>query len=334
MWQSRPLKKRTGIRKVNYKMRDAAFSRQRYWGEPFPIVWKNGIAYPLDESELPLELPHVDSYKPGPDGEGPLANIKEWALIPSPPTPLHGVERGAALIPGPSPQVEKGAALIPGPSPQVEKGAARVPKYAVYTPMQYELAKRMRKEYTEAEGELWELLRDSKLGVKFRRQHPIDKYIVDFVCLQERLIVEVDGGYHNDEEQKQYDEVRTRVLNTIGFEVLRFTNEEVIADPYKIKDGIKAKIVQKKRSRRTSSPPAERVGVRDRGRGKPTPCPAMPVHPGIFSVIWTRTIKKNSVIEKYPTTGTRWICTSAAPSMPWAICSTAACGPSSCLIWI
>ena len=56
-------------------MRDAAFSRQRYWGEPFPIVWKDGIAYPLDENELPLELPHVESYKPGPEGEGPLANI-------------------------------------------------------------------------------------------------------------------------------------------------------------------------------------------------------------------------------------------------------------------
>ena len=67
-----------GVRKVNYKMRDAAFSRQRYWGEPFPIVWKNGIAYPLAENELPLELPHVESYKPGPEGEGPLANIAEW----------------------------------------------------------------------------------------------------------------------------------------------------------------------------------------------------------------------------------------------------------------
>jgi leucyl-tRNA synthetase len=67
-----------GKAKVNYKMRDAAFSRQRYWGEPFPIVWKNAIAYPLDESELPLELPEVESYKPGPEGEGPLANIPEW----------------------------------------------------------------------------------------------------------------------------------------------------------------------------------------------------------------------------------------------------------------
>ena len=68
----------TGNPRVNYKIRDAAFSRQRYWGEPFPIIWKNGIAYPLDEKDLPLELPKVDSYKAGPDGEGPLANLPEW----------------------------------------------------------------------------------------------------------------------------------------------------------------------------------------------------------------------------------------------------------------
>jgi leucyl-tRNA synthetase len=67
-----------GKRQVNYKMRDAGFSRQRYWGEPFPIKWIDGMAHPLDEKELPLELPHVDSYKPGPDGQGPLANIPDW----------------------------------------------------------------------------------------------------------------------------------------------------------------------------------------------------------------------------------------------------------------
>ncbi|NTS39592.1 leucine--tRNA ligase [Flavisolibacter sp. BT320] len=67
-----------GKRKVNFRMRDAAFSRQRYWGEPFPVKWIEGIAYPLDESELPLELPYVESYGPGPEGEGPLANIPEW----------------------------------------------------------------------------------------------------------------------------------------------------------------------------------------------------------------------------------------------------------------
>ncbi|HVB02682.1 MAG TPA: leucine--tRNA ligase [Chitinophagaceae bacterium] len=68
----------TGRRRVNYKMRDAAFSRQRYWGEPFPIVWEDGIAFPLKDGELPLELPHVEHYQPGPEGEGPLANISEW----------------------------------------------------------------------------------------------------------------------------------------------------------------------------------------------------------------------------------------------------------------
>ena len=64
-----------GKRKVNYKMHDAAFSRQRYWGEPFPIIWKDGVAYPMDESELPVELPHMEELKPGPDGEGPLSNL-------------------------------------------------------------------------------------------------------------------------------------------------------------------------------------------------------------------------------------------------------------------
>ncbi len=70
-----------GTPKVNYRMRDAAFSRQRYWGEPFPIVWLDGIARPLDEKELPLELPHVDKYGPGPEGEGPLANVPAWTAL-------------------------------------------------------------------------------------------------------------------------------------------------------------------------------------------------------------------------------------------------------------
>jgi leucyl-tRNA synthetase len=72
-----------GRRQINYRMRDAGFSRQRYWGEPFPIVYKAGIAYALEESDLPLELPYVENYGPGPEGQGPLANIKEWVSLPS-----------------------------------------------------------------------------------------------------------------------------------------------------------------------------------------------------------------------------------------------------------
>lgn len=82
-----------GKRKVNYKMRDAGFSRQRYWGEPFPITWKDGIAVPLDESELPLELPHVDKYGPGPEGEGPLANLNDWVNV-------EGGRRETSTMPG------------------------------------------------------------------------------------------------------------------------------------------------------------------------------------------------------------------------------------------
>ena len=106
-----------------------------------------------------------------------------------------------------------------------------------------EEAKRMRKEPTEAEAALWELLRDKKLGDKFRRQHLIDDFIVDFVCLSKNLIIEVDGGYHNDLTQKEYDEQRTLFLNEKGFKVIRFTNEEVLANTEAVLKEIKEELV-------------------------------------------------------------------------------------------
>ena len=69
-----------GYRKVNYRLRDAIFSRQRYWGEPFPIYYKEGMPYALDESELPLELPEIDKYLPTETGEPPLARAKNWMI--------------------------------------------------------------------------------------------------------------------------------------------------------------------------------------------------------------------------------------------------------------
>ena len=67
-----------GRRKTNYRLRDAIFSRQRYWGEPFPIYYRDGIPTPLPESELPLRLPEISSFKPSADGEPPLARAKDW----------------------------------------------------------------------------------------------------------------------------------------------------------------------------------------------------------------------------------------------------------------
>lgn len=84
-----------GKRKVNYKMRDAAFSRQRYWGEPFPIVWKNGVAIPLNEKDLPLVLPRMTEIKPGKEGDGPLSNNENWIVSSS-----IGGRREGATMPG------------------------------------------------------------------------------------------------------------------------------------------------------------------------------------------------------------------------------------------
>ena len=67
-----------GHRKINYRIRDAIFSRQRYWGEPFPIYYKDGIATPVDFADLPLTLPEIDQYKPTEDGQPPLARAKDW----------------------------------------------------------------------------------------------------------------------------------------------------------------------------------------------------------------------------------------------------------------
>ena len=93
-----------------------------------------------------------------------------------------------------------------------------------------EKAESMRKNPTEAESAMWEMLRGKNLEAKFRRQHIIGDYIVDFVCLDSQLVVEIDGGYHNDPEQKELDRQRTGFLQSKGFSVLRFTNEEVLGN--------------------------------------------------------------------------------------------------------
>lgn len=89
-------------------------------------------------------------------------------------------------------------------------------------------ARALRKHMTLAEHLLWQALRNHQLrDMKFRRQHPIGAYIVDFYCHAARLVVEVDGDYHQLQAQRECDEVRTRALNGLGLKVLRFDNAEV-----------------------------------------------------------------------------------------------------------
>ncbi len=92
------------------------------------------------------------------------------------------------------------------------------------------LAKKLRKEMTDAERTLWTRLRGKRfLGNKFRRQHPLGPFIVDFVCLNHGLVIEVDGGHHND--TLEYDLQRTQWLESKGFKILRFWNHEVLKCP-------------------------------------------------------------------------------------------------------
>ena len=104
-------------------------------------------------------------------------------------------------------------------------------------------AREMRKNPTEAESVLWNYLSDNKMGVHFRRQHPIFNYIPDFVCLSEKIIIEIDGGYHFEGEQPQKDAERTQQLNEEGFIVLRFTNEEVTCNLEKVIESIKKHLI-------------------------------------------------------------------------------------------
>ncbi|MBS1530717.1 MAG: DUF559 domain-containing protein [Bacteroidetes bacterium] len=90
---------------------------------------------------------------------------------------------------------------------------------------------------TEAENILWQLLRNNQIGYKIRRQHAIDGYIADFVCLPKGLVIEIDGGYHH--LTKEEDEVRTKVLNGEGFDVIRFTNDDVLKKTQKVVQDIK-----------------------------------------------------------------------------------------------
>ncbi len=90
-------------------------------------------------------------------------------------------------------------------------------------------AREMRHAPTPAEDALWKHLRGRQLnGAKFRRQHAIDHYIVDFVCIERQLIIEVDGDIHARPDQNSYDAFRQRHLEEIGYRVLRFTNDAVM----------------------------------------------------------------------------------------------------------
>ena len=98
-----------------------------------------------------------------------------------------------------------------------------------------------RRQQTPAEHALWELVRDRRLdGLKFRRQFPLSIFVADFCCFELKLIVELDGGVHETKEQAAHDRNRDVYLQSLGYTLLRFPNEQVFANPYEILQAITA----------------------------------------------------------------------------------------------
>lgn len=108
----------------------------------------------------------------------------------------------------------------------LEKFLASVDRYG----MLKQFARENRNNMTEAERVLWNQIRQEQLGHKFLRQYIIGDYIVDFVCRDGGLVIEVDGAYHAERQQQEDDAIRQRNIEKLGFHFLRFTNEEVLFD--------------------------------------------------------------------------------------------------------
>lgn len=138
--------------------------------------------------------------------------------------------------------------IAPSDSPE---GEEKKPQYQTARKSEYELlkknAKELRRFSTEAESALWEMLRANQLGEKFRRQHIINDIIVDFVCLSKKLVIEVDGGYHDKPKVQELDNLKTSILNELGYKVIRFTNDEVLVNIDSVIETIKGALL--------SSPP-------------------------------------------------------------------------------
>ncbi len=162
----------------------------------------------------------------------------DWGIkVPAPPAPRRGELRKSNA--GYSADIEDARLeKITQNPPSGGMGA-----YETADPMTYGLLKNFVDEHrshpTEAENVLWQLLGGKKLdGYKFRRQHIIGNFIADFVCLPKKLIIEVDGSIHQLHENKLNDEERTQLLNNKGFEVIRFTNDEVLHNSDAVLDKI------------------------------------------------------------------------------------------------
>ena len=171
-------------------------------------------------------------------------NSFQGLTSPSPSESLTSPGTAKSLTSPTSPSPSKGGGQERGGQENIEEVVSPEKPRAGYVTadlFNYKYLKEIREglkhNQTDAEKVMWEYLRNKKTGYKIRRQHVIDNFITDFVCLPKKVVIEIDGGIHL--QQKEHDELRTFTLNEKGYQVIRFTNKEVFANPESVAIQIK-----------------------------------------------------------------------------------------------
>ncbi|MES2794758.1 MAG: class I tRNA ligase family protein [Bacteroidota bacterium] len=221
---------------------DWNLSRSRYWGTPLPI-WRSD-----DHEEVCIgsveEL--VSSVKHALKDDVLSEQQREKNLL--------FLERyEASILPHPQPHSNGEGSVASHVFTSDHKN------WKILKPF----AQENRKNQTETERIIWELVRNNNLGFKFRRQHTIGQYIVDFVCISKQLVIEIDGEIHQINDNPEYDKARTEFLNSEGFQVIRFSNDEVL----KNKENVSKQIQQKLNESKEMESPKAGSPLNRRGAG-------------------------------------------------------------------
>lgn len=202
------------------------------WEDRFKhdIYYVDNVSLGLDLKIVWMTVWNILTAK-GISGDGHVTMKKFEGIQPSPPNPLKG-EPSTQLI----------SRNAGGTSPLGNRGVEEADMHYGAHPTTHENAKFLRNNQTQTEQMLWLKLRNNQLGVKFRRQHPVGNYVLDFYCHKYKLAIEIDGEYHSEIEQKDYDRLRDQNLNELGIKTLRFTNDQILNDLDSVIENIKSEI--------------------------------------------------------------------------------------------
>ncbi len=264
-------KRKIGKRQVNYRLRDAIFSRQRYWGEPFPIYYKDSIPYPLDYDKLPLTLPEVDKYEPTPDGQPPLARAENWNTKEGYPYELSTMpgfagssayylrymdpHNNSELVSEKANNYWKNVDLYIG---GIEHATGHLIYSRFWNKFLYDIGKVCEEEPFQklinqgmiqgrsnfvyrannrkyALTEIWDAVKDNKMGYKFKRDYRLNNDIYNFACEEKKIIIEVTSRKSAEKFYTHHD----NKLQSQSWKLWVIVIEDVVDDKEKILNTIK-----------------------------------------------------------------------------------------------